>query len=145
MDRINRVNELIKEELGKIFLKEMEFPKEIQEWNEPSRDIAKPFTLLVGMTSNNRDNLQKSLLGFEKLVNHSSILSHEILILENTDDNFQIRPIIQQISGTSKLNVRLIDIDEQQTDINNFPFQELFPNENIENKSIAFSRSLLQW
>lgn len=28
MDRINRVNELIKEELGKIFLKEMEFPKD---------------------------------------------------------------------------------------------------------------------
>ena len=104
-----------------------------------------PFNLFIGMTSNNPENLRESLIRFQRLIDHPLIKHHQIVILENSEDEYCIRPIICYFIKEKTLNIRFIDTAEQKTDIETFPFLNIFSKELLGNKSIAFSRSLLQW
>lgn len=104
-----------------------------------------PLYFLVGMTSRSPENLRESLSQFSTLMEHPLVKDHKIVILENTDDKLKIRPIIRYLAEEYSLSIRLITIEEQQRDRIAFPHDFLFSKERIHKKSIAFSRSLLQW
>ncbi len=104
----------------------------------------KRFNLLIGVISNSSNNLKELFKSFLKLPNKELLEDYRIIVLENTDDEYEIRPIINYFKNDEGLNIELIDIDLQNKIIKNFPFNDLYENEVIAQKSISYSRSLLQ-
>ncbi|MCK4613821.1 MAG: hypothetical protein KAU14_03375 [Thermoplasmata archaeon] len=118
---------------------------------QPTEDEVKsqpepqPFNLLIGLISDSTSNVREFLKSFMQTPHKSPMKDYQIVILENTSDEYRLRPIIQYFKGIKKLNVHLITIEQQEKDCSDFPFHMLFKKEDISGKSIAFSRSLLQW
>lgn len=104
----------------------------------------KPFHLLVALTSNNAKNIEIFLSKFATLPNISLLQSYKIIIFENTNNEFDIRPIISYwIYEKKQTNLQLITISEQEEILKEYPYKDIFSNESLSKKSIAFSRSLL--
>ncbi|MBA7554433.1 hypothetical protein ES705_47054 [subsurface metagenome] len=70
---------------------------------------------------------------------------YRIIILENTDNEYKIRPIISYFINKKGMKIELVDIEQQQKICKRYPFYCLFEEEKLNKKSIAFSRSLSQW
>lgn len=106
---------------------------------------ANPFNLLIGITSNNTENLKNFLSRYTTLPNRCLLQEYNIIIFENTGDEFAIRPIILYFTNEKGLNIKLITTVEQKEILKNYPYKDLFSDESVDSKSIAFSRSLLQY
>lgn len=117
-------------------------PMEVEEKNQPE---SQPFNLLIGLISDSTSNVREFLKKFMQTPHKSLMKDYQIVILENTSDEYRLRPIIQYFKGIKKLNVHLITIEQQEKDCSDFSHYSLFEKEDISEKSIAFSRSLLQW
>ncbi len=90
-------------------------------------ETVKPFNLVIGAISDNAENLTELFKSFLKLYQkHGNNLNdYRFLILENTDNEYDIRPIIDYFVSTKNLKIELI--------------------ENISNgRSIAENRTFLQ-
>ncbi len=68
------------------------------------------FNLIIGAISNNSQNLTELFKSFLNLYSkHGDLLNdYRFLILENTDNEYEIRPIINYFSSEKKLKIELI-------------------------------------
>ena len=105
----------------------------------------KPFNLIIGVISSDLIVIKEFLKSFYQIFNTDLLKDYRIIILENTDDEYEIRPIISYFRNEKQINIELIDLNKQKELIKEYPFYYLFNEELINKKSIAFSRSLIQW
>jgi len=90
-------------------------------------ETVKPFNLVIGAISDNADNLTELFKSFLELYQKygNNLNDYSFLILENTDNEYDIRPVIDYFVSSKKLKIELI--------------------ENISNgRSIAENRTFLQ-
>jgi len=104
-----------------------------------------PFNLVIGVTTSNENNIKEFLQSF--IHNHDINLlnDYRIIIFENTVDEFKIRPIVNYFKNEKDLKIDFITNEDQEKLLENYPFRDLFKHESYHNKSIAFSRSLIQY
>ncbi len=97
------------------------------ECQEVQEQTGEKFNLIIGTISNNANNLIELFKSFYEL--HlkygDSLLAYKFFVLENTDNEFSIRPIIQYFKTEKQLNIELI-------------------KNSIPNQSIAENRTALQ-
>lgn len=104
-----------------------------------------PYNLLIGVISNNAHNLREFFKSFMNLPNKSQLSDYKIVILENTGDEYSIRPIIKYFSEEKDFKIEFISVERQKSDLKDYTYNRLFSDESVTKKSIAFSRSLLQY
>ena len=75
------------------------------------KKTGKSFNLIIGAISDNAENLTKLFKSFLKLYNkHGKVLNDYLfLVLENTDNEYKIRPIINYFVSEKKLKIELIN------------------------------------
>lgn len=117
-------------------------PEETENSIDPN---TKSLNLLIGVISNSSNNLRELFKSFLELPHKELLEDYRIVVLENTDEEYKIRPIINYFKDEKGLNIELIDINLQTKIIKDFPFKDLYENEDIKKKSISYSRSLLQY
>jgi len=105
----------------------------------------KPFNLVIGVISSELKTLKEFLKSFDNISNKNLLNDYKIIILENTDNEYKIRPIISYFINKKGFKIELIKIEQQKIICKTYPFHHFFEEEKINEKSIAFSRSLLQW
>lgn len=91
------------------------------------KDIVTPFNLIIGAISDNANHLTELFKSFSNLYQKYGIYinDYRLLILENTSNEYEIRPIINYFISKKKLNIELV---------NNIP----------NGRSIAENRTFLQ-
>ncbi len=104
-----------------------------------------PFNLIIGVISSNLKTIKEFLKTFNNISNKELLNDYRIIILENTDNEYEIRPIISYFMDKKGTKIELVEIEQQKIICRTFPFHYFFEEEKINKKSIAFSRSLLQW
>ena len=104
-----------------------------------------PFNLIIGIISSELKTLKEFLKSFDNISNKKLLIDYRIIILENTDNEYEIRPIISYFIKKKGIKIELIEIEQQEIICKKYPFHCFFEEEKINRKSIAFSRSLLQW
>jgi len=94
---------------------------------EDHQKSVRPFNLIIGTISNNPQNLTELFKSFKALVSRygTSLIDYKFFVLENTVDEYEIRPIINYFRSEKELNIETIEID--------------FPNQ-----TISENRTLLQ-
>jgi hypothetical protein len=117
-------------------------PKSFYKSNEYK---GKPFNLIIGVISSELKTLKEFLKSFNNISNKELLNDYIIIILENTDNEYEIRPIISYFMNKKSIKIELVEIEQQEIICKTYPFHCFFEEEKINKKSIAFSRSLLQW
>ena len=116
----------------------------------PSDDIIKetvepiPFNIIIGLTSNSERNIKELLLSFINKCDIEWLNDYRIVIMENTDNEFEIRPIVKYFIDEKGLKINLLNLEKQKKIIETIPYKNLYEHEKIESKSIAFSRTIVQ-
>lgn len=104
-----------------------------------------PFNLIIGIISSKLKTLKEFLKSFNNISNKELLNDYRIIILENTDNEYEIRPIISYFINKKGIKIELVEIEQQKIICKTYPFHCFFEEEKMNKKSIAFSRSLLQW
>jgi len=117
-------------------------PKSFYKSNEYK---GKPFNLILGIISSELKTLKEFLKSFNNILDKVLLNDYRIIILENTDNEYEIRPIISYFTNKKGIKIELVEIEQQEIICKTYPFHCFFEEEKINKKSIAFSRSLLQW
>jgi len=92
--------------------------------NETSNDT---INLIIGTISDNETNLRELFKSFYNLLQkyNKNIVSYKFLVLENTNNEYKIRPIINYFTSIKNLDIEIIP-------------------QHAENKSISENRNILQ-
>lgn len=117
-------------------------PKNFYKSNEYK---GQPFNLIIGIISSKLKTLKEILRSFNNISNKELLNDYRIIILENTDNEYEIRPIISYFINKKGIKIELVEIEQQKIICKTYPFHCFFEEEKMNKKSIAFSRSLLQW
>lgn len=106
-----------------------------------------PIKLIIGTASKNGKNLLELLKSFAyQIENYGNDCSEYLfLILENCDDEYQLRPIVKYFQENKNINIKFITVEQQKEDYSSFHYNHIFDANKINQKSIAFSRSMLHW
>ena len=123
----------------------VEIEKKSKNIIKPQEYKGQPFNLLIGIISSNLKTLREFLKSFNNISSKKLLSDYKIIILENTDNEYEIRPIISYFINEKGVKIELVEIEQQKIICKTYPFHYLFEGEKINKKSIAFSRSLLQW
>lgn len=101
--------------------------------------------IIIGLISDNPENVKEFLFSFSQVPDQDLLNDYRIVILENTNNEFRIRPIIHYFKEIIGIRIDFLSVDRQKDLLNKYPFKKHFNHETVEKKSIAFSRSLLQY
>jgi ASC-1-like (ASCH) protein len=103
--------------------------------------------LIIGTTSKNGKNLMELLKSFSYQIENygNDCTDYLFLILENCNDEYQLRPIVKYFQEIKNIKIKFIPKEQQENDYSSFHFNHLFNQNDLNEKSIAFSRSMLHW
>jgi len=107
---------------------------------------AKPVHIVIGVVSSDANNVQlqlASILRQLQLEPQFFGFCHYV-VMTNGEDEKKIKDVMVNTENGA-LTLRCVDFSEQQTLDDSFPFADEFVNESLDRKSIAYSRSLLQF
>lgn len=101
--------------------------------------------LIIGTITDNENTILSFLRSFSKL-NLNALNDYRIVILENSVNEFEIRPIVKYFKEEKGLKIDFLTLESQKKIVDDQWFRGLFGYEKIEDrKSIAFNRSILQY
>ena len=71
----------------------------------------KPFNLIIGTISDNADNLRELIKSFAHLYKEHGecLIDYRFLVLENTNDEYELRPIIDYFIARKNLKIELVE------------------------------------
>ena len=106
-ESINRANELFNYN----FPSKTEKPKDNTKIKTCSKKETKPFNLIIGVISDNGENLVKLFDSFYDLYNeHGELLiDYRFFVLDNSNNEYEIRPIIKYFITEKNLKIELIE------------------------------------
>jgi len=113
--------------------------------NKFSKSDLNEFNLIVGTITDNKDTIKSFLESFSKM-DFDALNDYLIVILENAEKEFEVRPIIRYFKEEKGLNIDFLTLESQKDIVKEKWFRKLFDHEKPgERKSIAFNRSIIQY
>jgi len=123
-----------------------------QELKSTSKPMLRTYTdagvrhIVVAVTSSNAANIRKQLNSISKQLDLEPSFTHKIhyMVLSNGCADIEINKVLSSCCD-ARMTITYVTQRKQYDLLKDFPFKDMYKEEKLSEKSIAFSRSLLQF
>jgi len=119
---------------------------ELEELDVSCFEKEQPVRVIIGVASSDSANIKRQMLSLkEQIQQEAQFVNYcDYVVMTNGLDEAEIKDVVFQNRGNG-FNTHCLNTDGQQNLYSEFPFKNIFQDEPLTRKSIAHSRSLLQF